>query len=127
VFGIDQVHRPALAAGATGDLAVQLRDHGVHVAAFGEVRVVAAVCGEEDIFRFERLTYSGRYGFLTYRQVDRTFDLVRPVHVDDLLFDPTHAKHRAVELLPELFLGQPIDLRRSPRCGLGVPVLLADT
>src|SRR2546421_2213909 len=46
-LGVDQVHRPALTAGAAGRAAVQFGDHRVEVAALGEVHGVAAV-GAED-------------------------------------------------------------------------------
>jgi hypothetical protein len=96
-FGIDEVHRSALASGTSGGFPVKFGDHRFHVAALGEVKGVAAVSAEDDILRLQCAAYAHGYGFLSDGEMNGALDYVGRVDSRDLLFQPADAVQRSIQ------------------------------
>ena len=96
-LGIDEMHRPRLAARAAVDLAVELGHHARHVAALGEVKRVAAVGAEHHVALVQVIAHRGGNRLLPDAEVDRALDLVRGVKADDLFLDPPDQVHRPIK------------------------------
>jgi hypothetical protein len=55
--------------------------------------MVPAIRAKGDVIGGESFADTGRDGFLTNREMNRTLDLVRPVDFGDLLLNPADAEH----------------------------------
>ena len=84
---INQVHRPALAAGAPGRLAVYLGEHCFEVTALGQVVGMAAMRAERVVARLQRGAGADRRRFLPDAEVDRAAHFLLAVPRGNCFFD----------------------------------------
>jgi hypothetical protein len=89
----EEVHRAALAAGATGDLAEQLRHPGARVAAQGQVEAVAAVGGYNGVLGELVLEGSDTHRLMADVGVEKAGHLLLLVGFDACFFKISDKQH----------------------------------
>ena len=108
LLDVKEMHRAALAAGATGNRAEKLRHAGVGIGAAGQGMTMIAVGGDDGVVLVYDRNCAHGDGFLAVVQVAESLDLGLGEGLLRLLLEPANEEHLAIkrEFLLRLQIGK---------------------